>query len=276
MLQSICLLRVGVTHVYGRWLPGRAGGAPAHGMAYYESEPSQQGASLGDALAAVLGRVLPQRRLLSPHVQVGLASPHFRSAIVAFAKLPKAAQDRQLVISQRFCREYRVDPASVSVLGSSLGAAKGGGESILCAAISKTLLAQINAALAAKKLHADLIAPDYMLSFADTDTRAFEAPGIALMQRSDGGTILVWNKEKAIVHVGAFASENDDEDGRRTASKIIRYAKIVGSAGRAIAVYADGRIPDALASAFPGQGLILVRWPAGQGVWGRLIGAAGI
>jgi hypothetical protein len=278
MLQSSCLLRIGVSHVHGSWLPGSSGRAAA-AMARFESDRPEPGQSLGEALSAVLDKILPQRRLMAPTVSVGLADSQLRTAVVIYPKLPKTQQDRALVIAQRFCRDHRLDPASFAVLGSALGRAKGGGEAVLCVAVPQALLAQISAPLAAKGLHPDVIAPDSMLSFAEIDTREIESPGILLMQRPDSSTILVWDQQRTIVHIAAIASGPEEAHaGRRTASRIYRYARIVGAEDTYVAFYADGPVPDELASAQApsGFGLKLLPWPTGHGHWSKQIAAAGL
>ena len=191
-----------------------------------------------------------------------------------FAKLPKAASDRSLLISQRFCRENRLDATKIAVLPSRLGSSLGGGEAVLCLAVAKDLLAEIIAALGTRGIHADEIAPEYMLAFAEADTTGLQAPGMALMQGSDASTILVWNKQRTIVHIASYATEAGAES--RTVSRLFRYAKIVGSDYGPVALYACGPLPNHLAREHPpGElGLKLLRWPAEHGRWSRQIAAA--
>jgi hypothetical protein len=198
---------------------------------------------------------------------------------MTFAKLPKSAADRSLLISQRFCRESHADHASVTVLGSRLGVSKNGGDSVLCLAVPNALLAEIVAPLAERGLHADEIAPDYMLAFAEADTRELNSPGLVLMERSGCSTILVWDSQRTIVHLWSHALEPEDaEAGHRMTARILRYAKIIGGEGRAVTVYADGPVPEALAlkDRIGEQGLTLLRWPSGQGRWGLRDGALGL
>lgn len=277
MLRSHCALRIGVSHVHGAWITGRAKGAPEEATARFEGEAGEAGAGLTVAISAVLTQILPRRRLASPYVSVGLAGLHVRAAIMPFAKLPKAPADRTLLVTQRFCREFRLDPAAFAVLDSPLGGAKGGGEAVLCVGVSRALLACIKAALATRGLHADEIAPDYMLRFAETDTREAEAPGMVLMGGADCSTVLVWDAQRAVVHVSSFAVARDDGEARqRMAARLFRYARIVGHDTTPVAVYADGPDWDALfqARGSLGEGMKLLRWPAGQGRWGSALATA--
>lgn len=250
-------------------MSGRA--APAEATARFEGEAGEAGAGLTVAISEVLTQILPRRRLASPYVSVGVAGAYVRAAVMPFVKLPKAPEDRTLLVTQRFCREFRLDPAAFAVLDSPLGRAKGGGEAVLCVGVQQILLARIRAALAARGLHADEIAPDYMLRFAETDTREAGAPGMVLMGGADCSTVLVWDAQRAVVHVTSFAVARDDGEARqRMAARLFRYARIVGHDSAPVAVYADGPDWDALfqARGSLGEGMKLLRWPAGQGRWG--------
>jgi hypothetical protein len=192
-----------------------------------------------------------------------------QAAIIAFAKLPKSGKDRSLLISQRFCRDFRLDPASVTVLGSLLGPTKAGGEAVLCVALAAAVLAEIEAPLAEFGLHASEISPDYMLRFAAADTRELEAPGIALMRYSGGGTILVWDKQKTLVHLSSYTLGRDQEEAeRRMSLRIVRYAATVGGDMAAVAVYVDGQGSDMLFELGASR-LKLLRWPRGRGPWSQ-------
>ncbi len=264
MIRSQCLLLIGVSHVLGVWTTGRAKEPHAQAMAPFDSEAREPGAGAAGAISAVLDQIVPSRRLTSPYVSVGLAGAHVRAAILSFAKLPKAAGDRALLVSQRFCRECRLDPARFTVLGSPLGPSKSGGEAVLCLAVPRALLAEIEAGLAARGLHADTIAPDFMLRFAQTDTREVEAPGMVLMKGADGASVLVWDAQRTVVHVSSYAPAQDSEEAeRRMAARIYRYARIVGHETAPVAVYADGPDWDTLfhARGLSGSGMKFLRWP---------------
>jgi hypothetical protein len=314
MLQSQCLIRIGVSEVRGLWIGGRAerpfaeaayrsggeGETSPDGPTHHPSPPAplpqgERGAgragcnvvpsplagegqgegalrrsishtlpSLSAAISKVLSEIAPKRRLFAPRVVIGLAAPHVQAVIMPFAKLPKAQSDRDLLIAQRFCRECRADPAAVEIRGAPLGRLDGGGESILCCAVSRTLLAEIAAPLAERGFHADVIAPDYLLSFAEAG--ALEAPGIALMQWSGASTILVWDRSGKMVHIAYSASRpHDAEMAGRTATRLKRYAGVVGE-GAPIALYAD----EALADAAYGADLKLMTWPTGRNAWSQL------
>jgi hypothetical protein len=144
---------------------------------------------------------------------------------------------------------------------------------VLCLAAPKTLLTEIETALATCSLYADVIAPDFMLRFSETGAREVEAPGMVLMQDLDGTTVLVWDAEGKVVHSAPVALVPDGEAQRRMAARVFRYARIVGHEGGAVAVYADGEELEVMLRAslpFGGE-LTLLSWPVGAGGLGGLL-----
>jgi hypothetical protein len=269
MIRASCNLHIGVTEVRGTWEPGRfGGGVPRHASAYFQPQEANSLAGIKSALGDVLSKILPTRKLFLPRVTVSVDGTYFRALILPFAKLPASEKDRTLLISQRFCRESRLDPKTVTVLGSRLGVSKSGGEAVLCLALPNTLLSGIQESLQAHSLHADVIAPAYMLDFAQANTRPLEAPGLVLMRRGGSNTILVWDKDSTIVHI-ACQTEGpvSIEAERRTVSRIFRYAKIVGGGAPAVTVYLDGPLPETLAHEhnLEHYGLKLSPWPVPAG-----------
>ena len=95
MRRASCLLRISAGQVQGVWEgAGRSGSQRLEAAADFST--SENAPTLRDAVDAVLAAILP------------------------FAKLPKAQEDRRLVISQRFCREHRLEAGKVEVVGSPL------------------------------------------------------------------------------------------------------------------------------------------------------------
>jgi hypothetical protein len=271
--RSHCILRVGLSHVHGTWIEGRAQAPAAEATAEFEAAEDRVGASAAAAIQAVLGQILPRRRLASPYVSVGLSGARVRAAIAQFAKLPEDAKDRTLLISQRFCREYRLDPAAFAVSGSALGPSKTG-EAVLCVAVERRLLTEIDTALGARGLYPDQISPEFMLRFAEADTRQIEAPGMALLCDVDGATVLVWDAKRTIVHLSFFSPDADGQEAeRRLAARLFRYARIAGHESGPVAFYTgDGdqaaffRRPGLL-----GDAVKPMRWPSGHGRWAGLL-----
>ncbi len=223
--------------------------------------------TLGDAVDGVLAAILPARRFTSPFVCVSLAGSHVMTAILPFAKLPKAEADRRLVISQRFCREHRLEPGTVEIVGSPVQSPKIGTGRLLCLAVQRDTLRQIEKALAGRGLHADIIAPDCLLKLGQAHRSALETPGLALFEEKSFRTILVWDEQGAIAHIATVKRpvRQDLEGHRRMATRIRRYAQIVARQGAPVAVYIDGSAAGSIAPDLTySGGLKLLEWPGRQ------------
>jgi hypothetical protein len=186
------------------------------------------------------------------------------AAILPFTKLPRAEADRRLIISQRFCREHRLEPAKVEILGAPLKAPRAESGRILCLALAQDTLRQIRNALEKKGLHADVITPEYLLKFGEVNSHALEKPGIALFEESGFRTILVWDEHGTIAHIATIQrpSRHDLEGQRRMAARIRRYARIVARQDAPVAIYIDGLAAGAIAPDLAySSGLKVLNWP---------------
>ena len=261
MQRSACLLRISSDQVHGVW----------HGASWSGGQSSEAAAAftasgapaLGDAVDAVLAAILPPRRLTSPFVCISLEGAHVMAAILTFAKLPKVDLDRRLIITQRFCREHRLEPGLVEIVGSPVQSSKAGTGRLLCLAMQRDTLRQIEKALAARGLHADIVAPDCLLKLGQIDRSQLETPGIALFEEKGFRTILVWDEQGALAHLATVTrpARHDLEGQLRMATRIRRYAQIVARQGP-VAVYVDGLAAGAIAPDLTySAGLKLLQWP---------------
>ncbi len=264
MVRSTCLLRIGAGQVHGLWqAPRWAGGGRIEAAAEFSAvEPQESAPSLRCALDAILGTILPLRALTSPFIRVSLAGSYVMAAILPFAKLPASAADRSLVITQRFCREHRLEPGSIAVVGCPQNISKDGSTNVLCLAMDRRLLEEIKAAFTGRGHYPDVIAPECLLALEEVDRRKLQMPAIAVFEQSGCNTIVVWDKEGTIIHLAAVGTVGHEalEVYRRTAARIKRYAQIVAVQGAPPAVYADRRFAGALTD--PADGLKLLPWPA--------------
>jgi hypothetical protein len=264
MHRSTCLLRIGTRQVHGvcqaaSWTRGARIEAAAE---FSSIEPHESAPSLRGAIDAVLEIILPHWTLTSPFIRVSLAGSHVMAAVLRFVKLPASAADRGLVVTQRFCREHRLDPGSIAIIECSRANSKKVNANILCLAADRSLLGEIQRALTGRGLYPDVIAPEYLLSFAEAEGLELEMPAIAVFEESGCNTILVWDKEGAIIHVATVRRDggNDLEVQRRLDARIKRYAQIVAEQGAPPAIYFDSQIAANLVR--PVHGLRLLRWPA--------------
>jgi hypothetical protein len=268
MRRASCLLRISAGQVQGVWEgASRSGSQRLEAAADFST--SEDAPTLRDAVDAVLAAILPPRRLTSPFVCVTLEGSLIMAAILPFAKLPKTEEDRRLVISQRFCREHRLEAGKFEVVGSPLHGPKTASPKtesgrILCLAVEQDVLRQIESALGGRGLYADIITPEYLQKFGQINGGELEKPGISLFEGNGFRTILVWDGEGAIAHIATVRrpARQDLEGQRRMAVRIKRYAQIVSRQDAPVALYierrAAGDISKDLASS---RGLKLLAWP---------------
>ncbi len=259
MRRSACLLRICAGEIHGVW-HGASWGGGGRSEADAAFAASEGAPSLGDAIDQVLAALLPAKRLTSPFVCVSLEGSHLMTAILSFPKLPKAQKDRRLIVSQRFCRDHRLDPAKVEVIARPLERSACENKRLLCLAVERDTLTQIRSALEKRGLHPDLITPEYMLKFEQAGGFAFEKPGMALFEEHGFRTVLVWDKQGSIAHVANVRRpvRQDLEGQRRMAARMQRYGRIVASEGAPVAVYVEGLTSPA---ASDNSGLKLLKWP---------------
>jgi hypothetical protein len=261
--RSTCHLRIGAGQVRGAWHGARwSGGRKTEAVAAFTASGSAP--TLGEAIDSVLATILPARRLTSPFVCVTLEGPLIMAAILPFTKLPKARGDRRLIVSQRFCREHRIEPGKVEVIARPLARAMSERGRILCLAMERHILLQIRNALEKRGLHADIITPAYLQKFEHVNIQTLEKPGIALFEEHGFRTILVWDAEGTIAHIANVRrpSRHDLEGQRRMATRIRRYALIVARLGAPVAVYIDASATGVTAPDLAhSKNLKLLKWP---------------
>ncbi len=263
MRRSTCLLRISAGQVHGVWHgPSWGGGQRTEAVAAFTASGSAP--TLGEAIDGVLAAIHPARRLTSPFVCVTLEGALIMAAILPFTKLPKAQGDRRLIISQRFCREHRLEAGKVEIIAGPLTRTMSEKGRILCLAMERDTVLQIRNALEKRGLHADVIRPEYLQKFEQVSTHPLEKPAIALFEEHGFRTVLVWDGEGTIAHIANLRrpSRQDLEGQRRMATRIRRYALIVARQGVPVPVYVDASAagvgaPDLAHS----KTLKLLNWP---------------
>jgi len=262
--RAACLLRISAGKVRGAWHGASwSGGQRTEAVTAFNTSGSAP--TLGDAIDGVLATILPARRLSSPFLCVALEGAYVMAAILPFTKLPKAQEDRRLVISQRFCREHRLEPGKVEIIGSPLKSSRNESGRTLCLAVEQDTLRQIRSALEKRGLHADIITPEYLLKFGQVNSHALEKPGIALFEETGFRTILVWDEQGTLAHIATVRrpQRQDLEGQRRMATRIRRYAHIVARQEAPVAVYIDGLAAGAAAPDLTySSGLKVLNWPS--------------
>ena len=169
-----------------------------------------------------------------------------------------------MLVSQRFCREHRLEPGKIEVIARPLDRTMSERGRILCLAMERDILLQIRSALEKRGLHADIITPGYLQKFEQVNIHALEKPGIALCEEHGFRTILVWDGEGTIAHIANLRrpSRHDLEGQRRMATRIRRYALIVARQGAPVAVYIDASATGVTAPDLThSNSLKLLNWP---------------
>nr|WP_246741895.1 GspE/PulE family protein [Rhodomicrobium udaipurense] len=261
MSRASCLVEIGAAHVFGAWRPQASPrAAEREAKVSFGDDPSH---TMRSALDEVLDAIVPGRRVTSPFVQVSLEGQRILSGIKRFTVLPKSPSDRRLVISQRFCRDHRLEADAFDVMGWPLA----GGESIkkiLCLAVEKKTLKTIREALAAKGLHADVIAPAYLMRL-EQHKESLERPGVAVFDDHHGTSIAVWDEAGALIHLASIEALEPYDAGAsgRMLNRLTRYALVAAEGSDTPAtIYAEQSIAGLLSGAvLPERGLRLLQWP---------------
>jgi hypothetical protein len=262
MRRSAFLIRIGAGQVHGVWHGASwSGSLSTDAVAAFDTPEGAP--TLGDAMDSVLAAIVPERRLTSPFVCVSLEGSHIMAAILSFPKLPNAQRDRRLVVSQRFCREHRLDPGKVEVVARPLSRSMNERGRILCLAMERDTLKQIRSPLEKKGLHADVITPAYFLKFEQVSSHVLEKPGMALFEEHGFRTILVWDEEGTMAHIATVRRpyRHDLKGQRRMATRIRRYAHIVARQDAPVAIYIDGLAAATVPDLTRSGGLKVLNWP---------------
>jgi hypothetical protein len=260
--RPACFVKVGAAQVSGAWRPlGRIDATEKKARVSFDRD--DRSGAMRNALDRVLTAILPKRRIASPFVRVSLEGPVALSAVMRFTALPKSASDRRLIISQRFCRDHRLDPNALDILGCPL-AGSGSAKKVLCVAAEKRTLQAIREALAARGLHPDVIAPDYLLRL-EQKKKGLERPGVGVFDESGGAAIVLWDEEGVLVHVASVEALDAEDPGAcgTMMNRLTRYARVAAAAdGAPATIYAGRALANLLPkSVFNERGLKLLQWP---------------
>ncbi|MDO9384538.1 MAG: hypothetical protein Q7T86_16935 [Hyphomicrobiaceae bacterium] len=222
MLQSSLKLRVGTVSVTAELRPWR-GARVFHSTALQADDGNAVPAAVNEALQ----RVLQARRLANPRVSVSLGSALTRSGVMRFAALPRSAGDRALIVSQRFCRDYKLDGRSTVVAFSTYPQANGQ-HAVLADAAPRALIDGLIAAAASHGLHCDIISSDLSLALAGLP-RQPAAAGLLAVFPEEGCSLVFLDAHGAPVSVATLA-QDDATLADRLAARIDRYAAQSGVA----------------------------------------------
>jgi hypothetical protein len=203
------------------------------------------------AFSAALQRIWQTGRLASPHVRVALAAAHASSGVLRLPAVPAKSSDRALVVTQRFCRDYKLD-ARTTAVAFSVHPLANGHYAILANASPRALIDGLANAAASHGLYCDEISTDLALALAALP-RLAAAPGVLVVRAADRCALLFLDAAVAPVSVASLAGDASLEE--RLNSRIDRYAAQCGVDRAALLVHIrDGatatalRLPQALPS----------------------------
>lgn len=186
-------------------------------------------------LHEVLGRSLHKQALAKPRVRICLAMPELRSSVLRFEALPRRQDDRRLIVTQRFCRDHKLDARTTAVAYSIHSTAKG--HSILVAALPRALLHSVTTALAGYGLHCDVIASELSLALAGYDPTVKPAPSVLVVEARHGIALLLLAAGGEPLSVSVLSPGDGGDLAQRLKSRLARYATVLGVAVEAIALY---------------------------------------
>lgn len=180
-----------------------------------------------EGVAAGLGQVLSQVRrkpgLVSPHVCVSVAGPEVRAGVIRFDALPRNAADRALIVTQRFCREHKLDAKATAVAFSVHAPFKAAACTVLACAMPRTMLDALTSTFAAHGLYCDLITSDLSLALARLDARHTFGPGMLAIAADHGCTLLVLGAGAQPQSVVTLTEAGDGSLAARLVARLQRY-----------------------------------------------------
>ena len=184
--------------------------------------------TLADAVAGAVGSVLPGRRVVNPRLRVILSGSEPRGAVLRLDALPRRRADRDLVIVQRFCREYRLDPSEIAVAHAIHTSAARGAAGVIEFA-PRAYVEAIRAGCAAHGLHCDEIVSELSVVHRAMAARRGSEAGLVLVLAARRTTFLLLDTDGLPRSVAALAEASSSPAAQaRLLSRVSRYAAILG------------------------------------------------
>lgn len=213
-------IRLGSTTVDARFHAGR-------GAVQMQREPID-GEAADVALHALLGRLMRRPRFTSPHVCVSIAGPQVRAGVLRFDTLPRKSGDRALIVTQRFCREHKLDAKTTAVAFSVHRPAKSVAATVLACALPRSLVDSVTATLATHNLYGDVITSELSLALAALQPRHTALPGVLTVVAEQGCTMLLMGAGGQPLSVARLTNGGDGTLTARHVARVRRYAGQLG------------------------------------------------
>jgi hypothetical protein len=158
--------------------------------------------SLESALGGILDAA-PRRRFLSPHLRIVIADPHMQMAVIRFQQLPRSRSDLELLVTQRFCRDHRLEPSAATIAFAAQGEAQGGHHVLVCA-LNAALAKAVLQSFAARNVHPDIVAAESVFTIRALQSHLSGALSLLVLLYIDYATIVLWQAPDVIGHIGVF------------------------------------------------------------------------
>ena len=224
-------IRVGLWAIDAAWRGGSTSEAMVNGhdiIAAQAAQPRQPIASVAIALGKVLDAAPRRGRFFSPHLRIMIADPFVRMAVIRFQQLPRSRGDLELLVTQRFCRDHQLEQGEAAIAYAPQGEAQGERHVMVCA-LNTALANTILQSLAARDLHADIVAAESVFAIRALQNTLSAAPSLLLLLYADYATIALWRSSEVIGHIGVFQqherSRSEFLDMLRT--RLERYAAVM-------------------------------------------------
>ncbi len=239
-MEADCSIRIGLSAIDAVWRNGSPAGSlrrseqlPLSADTQARPDGAETDAALGRLLEAMPGR----HRLFSPHLRVMLADPCLQMAVLRFSQLPRARADVELLVTQRFCRDHRIESGAVTIAYSVQGAA-GGERYVMVCALNAALAGSLQQSLNAHRLYADVITAESIYAVRALAGALSPAPSLLVLLYSDYATVILWAAPDTAGHIGVF-----QQHGRPRAeflatlkTRLKRYAAASGHQPNSVAV----------------------------------------
>lgn len=186
-------------------------------------------AGMAAGLSQLLGQirrrpsVISPPSLVSPNVCVSVAGPEVRTGVIRFDALPRKAADRTLIVTQRFCRDHKLDAKSTAVAFSVHAPAEGGLITVLACAMPRIMLDVLTSTVAAHGLYCDLITSDVSLALAGLDAKSTTGPGMLAITADHACTLLVLGAGAQPQSVVTLTETDGGTLAARLVARLLRY-----------------------------------------------------
>lgn len=227
----------------------------------------EPGIAAADALSEQLGRLIRRGAFSLPAVEVALSPDIVRSTVLRFEALPRQHSDRGLIVTQRFCREHKLD-AKATAVAFSVHPMPDRGAAVLASAIPHSDRVDLMAPFAAHGLYCDVVAPELSLALSALGTAPATPAAVLAVVSERSCTMLLLGAGRtplsvvSLTHGGTDGCETEPTVPAlpaRLKSRVERFAGHLGLPPTDVAVHVYDPLGCGLADALQDLGSQLHR-----------------